>query len=93
VHAVEVAEATLGGSFDVVVDLDATSPLRLPDDVVAAVALLEHDPDAVNVITAAPADAPPTSTSSSAVLTGSCSSRGRRTRRCCVGRTHPSAST
>jgi len=55
VHAVEVAEATLGGSFDVVVDLDATSPLRLPDDVVAAVALLERDPDAVNVITAAPA--------------------------------------
>jgi CMP-N,N'-diacetyllegionaminic acid synthase len=55
VHAVEVAEKTLRGSFDVVVDLDATSPLRLPDDVVAAVALLEHDPDAVNVITAAPA--------------------------------------
>lgn len=55
VHAVEVAEATLGGGFDVVVDLDATSPLRLPEDVVAAVALLERDPDAVNVITAAPA--------------------------------------
>lgn len=55
VHAVEVTEATLGGSFDVVVDLDATSPLRLPDDVVAAVALLENDPDAANVITAAPA--------------------------------------
>ena len=55
VHAVEVAEATLGGQFDVVVDLDATSPLRIPDDVVAAVALLESDPDATNVITAAPA--------------------------------------
>ena len=55
VHAVEVAEATLGGRFDVVVDLDATSPLRIPDDVVAAVALLESDPDAANVITAAPA--------------------------------------
>ncbi len=55
VHAVEVAEATLGGDFDVVVDLDATSPLRLPEDVVAAVALLERDPDAVNVITATPA--------------------------------------
>jgi CMP-N,N'-diacetyllegionaminic acid synthase len=55
VHAVEVAEEMLGGQFDVVVDLDATSPLRLPDDVVAAVALLESDPDAANVITAAPA--------------------------------------
>jgi CMP-N,N'-diacetyllegionaminic acid synthase len=55
VHAVEATEATLGGDFDVVVDLDATSPLRLPADVVAAVALLERDPDAVNVITAAPA--------------------------------------
>ena len=55
VHAVEVAEAMLGGQFDVVVDLDATSPLRTPDDVVAAVTLLESDPDAVNVITAAPA--------------------------------------
>ena len=55
VHAVEVAEATLGGRFDVVVDLDVTSPLRISDDVVAAVALLESDPDAANVITAAPA--------------------------------------
>ena len=55
VHAVEVAEVTLGKKFDVVVDLDVTSPLRLPDDVVAAVALLESDPDAANVITAAPA--------------------------------------
>ena len=54
-HAVGVAEAELGREFDVVVDLDVTSPLRDPDDVVAAVALLEQDPSAANVITAAPA--------------------------------------
>ena len=54
-HAVRVAEAELGRSFDVIVDLDVTSPLREPDDVVDAVALLESDSDATNVITAAPA--------------------------------------
>jgi len=54
-HAVEQAESMLGTSFDVVVDLDATSPLRVPEDVVAAVELLEHHPDATNVITASPA--------------------------------------
>lgn len=54
-HAVEVAEADLGQAFDIVVDLDVTSPLRDPEDVAAAVALLESDPDVTNVITAAPA--------------------------------------
>lgn len=55
VHAVEAAEAELGQTFDVVVDLDVTSPLRDPEDVVAAVALLEEEPGAANIITAAPA--------------------------------------
>ena len=55
VHAVETAEAELGRTFDVVVDLDVTSPLRDPDDVMAAVALLEDDPSSSNVVTAAPA--------------------------------------
>jgi CMP-N-acetylneuraminic acid synthetase len=55
VHAVETAEAELGRTFDVVVDVDVTAPLRDPDDVVAAVALLEEYPGAANVITAAPA--------------------------------------
>ena len=55
VHAVETAEISLRRRFDVVVDLDATSPLRTPEDVVAAVALLEGAPEAANVITAAPA--------------------------------------
>jgi CMP-N,N'-diacetyllegionaminic acid synthase len=55
VHAVEAAEAELECDFDVVVDLDVTSPLRTPEDILAAVALLEADPAAANVITAAPA--------------------------------------
>ena len=55
VHAVETAEFEIGRTFDVVVDLDVTSPLRDPDDVAAAVALLEGHPRASNVITAAPA--------------------------------------
>ena len=53
-HCLEAAETRLGTRFDVLVDLDATSPLRLPDDIVAAVALLEREPGA-NVITGAPA--------------------------------------
>ena len=55
VHAVETAERQLGLTFDVVVDLDVTSPLRLAEDVVAAVAMLEGDATASNVITGAPA--------------------------------------
>jgi N-acylneuraminate cytidylyltransferase/CMP-N,N'-diacetyllegionaminic acid synthase len=54
-HAVETAERTLGITFDVVVDLDVTSPLRIPGDVVAAVEMLEADTTANNVITGAPA--------------------------------------
>jgi CMP-N,N'-diacetyllegionaminic acid synthase len=55
VHAVETAESELGASFDTVVDLDVTSPLRTPADVAAAVALLEGDLATANVITGAPA--------------------------------------
>ncbi len=55
VHAVETAETKFKRDFDVVVDLDVTSPLRAPEDILAAVALLEADPEAANVITAAPA--------------------------------------
>ncbi|WP_052669231.1 cytidylyltransferase domain-containing protein [Nitriliruptor alkaliphilus] len=53
-HAVREAEAATGAHFDTVVDLDVTSPLRLPSDVTAAIALLESS-DADNVISAAPA--------------------------------------
>ncbi len=41
VHAVLEVEATIGRRFSTVVDLDATSPLRLREDIVGAVALLE----------------------------------------------------
>ncbi len=43
-----------GERFDVLVDLDATAPLRLSSDIVGAVALLEHS-GASSVITGAPA--------------------------------------
>lgn len=53
-HCVEQAEKFAGKRFDVVVDLDATSPLRLPEDIRGAVDLLETG-GASNVITGAPA--------------------------------------
>lgn len=53
-HCVTSAEVELGWKADVVVDLDATSPLRSVDDIIAVVEMLEL-PGASNVITAAPA--------------------------------------
>lgn len=53
-HCVEEAERTSGKRFDVVVDLDATSPLRLMADIQGAVDMLERG-KVSNVITAAPA--------------------------------------
>jgi N-acylneuraminate cytidylyltransferase/CMP-N,N'-diacetyllegionaminic acid synthase len=50
-HAVLAVEERLATRFEICVDLDATSPLRLPEDVRGAVALLEGRPDAANVIT------------------------------------------
>ena len=40
-HAVKEAEAESGKRFDITVDLDATSPLRLPEDIIGAVGLLQ----------------------------------------------------
>jgi CMP-N,N'-diacetyllegionaminic acid synthase len=54
VHCLNTSEQRLGRRFDVLVDLDATSPLRLPEDIVGAVGLLEAR-GVSNVITAAPA--------------------------------------
>lgn len=52
-HCVLAAEQYLGTKADIVVDLDATSPLRIPSDIKGAIALLiEHDAD--NVITGSP---------------------------------------
>lgn len=50
-HCVAEVERLAGRSFATLVDLDATSPLRVPDDIRNAVALLE-DSGAGNVITA-----------------------------------------
>lgn len=41
-HCVEAAERELGRAFSVFADLDATSPLRLPQDIIGAVRLLEE---------------------------------------------------
>ena len=49
-HAVLEVEGTVGHHFDTVVDLDATSPLRVIDDIVGAVELLESS-GAESVIT------------------------------------------
>lgn len=53
-HCLDEAERQLGLAFDILVDLDATSPLRLPEDIGAVVELVEKEPGA-NIITAAPA--------------------------------------
>jgi N-acylneuraminate cytidylyltransferase/CMP-N,N'-diacetyllegionaminic acid synthase len=52
-HCVAEVEARTGLRFDTCVDLDATSPLRSKDDIVAVVHLLEST-RAENVITAMP---------------------------------------
>jgi len=53
-HCVTEAECIFGQTFDVVVDLDATSPLRIPEDIVGSVRLLEER-GVSNVITGSPA--------------------------------------
>lgn len=53
-HCVAEAERLCGITFETVVDLDATSPLRLADDITASVQLLEER-NVSNVITGAPA--------------------------------------
>jgi N-acylneuraminate cytidylyltransferase/CMP-N,N'-diacetyllegionaminic acid synthase len=53
-HCAWQAEKVSGKQFRVIVDLDVTSPLRLPKDIQGAVRLLETE-NISNVITAAPA--------------------------------------
>lgn len=53
-HCVAEVERQRGSSFDTIVDMDATSPLRVAADIVGAVALLEET-GVSNVITGAPA--------------------------------------
>lgn len=53
-HCVSEVQRRCGSTFDTIVDLDATSPLRNPNDICEAVALLERAGNG-NVITAMPA--------------------------------------
>jgi CMP-N,N'-diacetyllegionaminic acid synthase len=41
-HAVDSAEKETGVAYDIAVDLDATSPLRAPEDIIACVKLLQE---------------------------------------------------
>ncbi|PIC75948.1 flagellar modification protein B [Sporosarcina sp. P19] len=53
-HCVRVAEENRNERYDVIVDMDATSPLRLVDDILKSVQLLEETSDATNLITGMP---------------------------------------
>ena len=57
-HCAAEVEAREGRSFEILVDLGATSPLRLPQDIRGAVALLEER-GVASVITGAPARCSP----------------------------------
>lgn len=57
-HCVERVEEALGRAADLIVDLQPTSPLRLPEDIRGAVDLLETS-GADNVITGSPAKCSP----------------------------------
>lgn len=52
-HCLEEAEKAVGRQFDILVDLDATSPLRIPADIVGVVEMLLKK-DASNIITGCP---------------------------------------
>ena len=57
-HAWLTAEQRTGARYDTLVDLDCTSPLRLPEDIAGVVRLLESG-GCTNVITGAPAHRSP----------------------------------
>jgi len=54
-HAFRTAESLSDTTFDTVVDLDATSPLRNQEDLRGAIKLLESNEQTANVITGTPA--------------------------------------
>ncbi|AVK82799.1 flagellar modification protein B [Lysinibacillus sp. B2A1] len=54
-HCVQQVEQLLGMQFDIMVDIDATSPLRSVEDIQQAVHMLEENKRATNLITVAPA--------------------------------------
>ena len=54
-HCAKTVEKLSKTTFDVFVDLDATSPLRVEEDIKGAISLLEHQSTSSNVITGTPA--------------------------------------
>lgn len=58
-HALLEGERQFGGEIDVLVDLQPTSPLRTPSDIVGAVEKLLADPGLKNVVSVGPAKASP----------------------------------
>ena len=57
-HAMREAEKQSGKQYEILVDLDATSPLRIPEDIIGGVKLLEEQ-GCNSVITGAPAHRSP----------------------------------
>ncbi|MCB0351728.1 MAG: acylneuraminate cytidylyltransferase family protein [Bdellovibrionales bacterium] len=53
-HALIESEKQTGDKFNIHVDLDVTSPLRLPSDIIDSVKLLVADDNVTNVITGTP---------------------------------------
>lgn len=53
-HCLSTVEQEVGKKFDIIVDMDATSPLRLVDDIVQSVNIFEKEDQADNLITGAP---------------------------------------
>jgi len=52
-HCFLESEKQMGYNFDLLVDLDCTSPLRMPQDIVEGVRMLEKNIEASNLITGA----------------------------------------
>jgi CMP-N-acetylneuraminic acid synthetase len=59
IHGVETVEARLGVRYEVVVDLQVTTPLRLPKDIRGAIDLFRATPGLVNVFSVQPAHSSP----------------------------------
>ena len=54
-HAVLETERFYGEKFDIIIDLDATSPLRSVDDIIAAFKMFIDHKEAINLVTASSA--------------------------------------
>ena len=92
-HCLEQAIARTGKTPEIFVDLDVTSPLRLPSDITGAVELLQRS-GARNVITGAPARRSPYFNLVEARADGTRRPvQGGRTRRSRAGRMRRAAST